>query len=80
MTTMTEPATRTRDVPGAKLAYDVRSGGSGDAPVLLMIGSPMGAAGFGTLAGWCRARTVLSRSTDGSGPRSERPRRRPEPL
>lgn len=60
MTTMTEPATRTIDVPGAKLTYDVRSGGSGDAPVLLMIGSPMGAGGFGTLAGHFTDRTVVT--------------------
>jgi len=60
MTTMTEPATRTLDVPGAKLTYDVRSGGSGDAPVLLMIGSPMGAAGFGTLSQHFTDRTVVT--------------------
>lgn len=60
MTTMTEPATRTLDVPGAKLTYDVRRGGSGDAPVLLMIGSPMGAAGFGTLSGHFTDRTVVT--------------------
>jgi pimeloyl-ACP methyl ester carboxylesterase len=59
MTTMTEPVTRTLDVPGATLTYDVRSG-SGDAPVLLMIGSPMGAAGFVTLAGHFTDRTVVT--------------------
>ena len=46
MTTMTEPTTRTLDVPGAVLTYDVRTNDSSTAPVLLMIGSPMGAAGF----------------------------------
>ncbi len=60
MTTMTEPTTRTLDVPGAVLTYDVRRGGSGDAPVLFLIGSPMGAAGFGTLAGHFSDRTVMT--------------------
>ena len=60
MKTMAEPVTRTLDVPGATLAYDVRSGGPGDAPVLLMIGSPMGAAGFGSLAGHFADRTVVT--------------------
>jgi len=58
--TMAEPVTRTLDVPGATLTYDVRSGGSGDAPVLLMIGSPMGAGGFVTLSGHFTDRTVVT--------------------
>src|SRR6476661_5652543 len=57
---MTEPTTRTLDVPGAVLTYDVRPPGSGAEPVLLMIGSPMGAAGFGTLAGYFADRTVVT--------------------
>ncbi len=57
---MTEVGTHTLDVPGATLAYDVRPSDVNDAPFLLMIGSPMGAAGFGTLAGWFRDRTVVS--------------------
>ena len=57
---MTEATTRTLEVPGATLAYDVRGGGSGDAPVLFMIGSPMGAAGFGTLAGHFTDRRVMT--------------------
>ncbi len=59
--TLTEAttATRTLDVPGATLAYDVRRGGSEDEPVLLLIGSPMGAAGFGTLMGYVPARTIV---------------------
>ena len=48
---MTEPKTDTLEVPGAVLTYDVRSNGSSTEPVLLMIASPMGAAGFGTLVG-----------------------------
>ena len=44
MTTMTEQMTNTLEAPGAVLTYDVR-GADSDAitPVLLMIGSPMGA-------------------------------------
>lgn len=57
---MTEPKTHTLDVPGAVLYYDVRSNDSGTAPVLLLIGSPMGAAGFGTLAGHFADRTVVT--------------------
>jgi pimeloyl-ACP methyl ester carboxylesterase len=57
---MTEPTTHTLDVPGALLTYDVRSNSSSTAPVLLMIGSPMGAAGFGTLAGHFSDRTVVT--------------------
>ena len=59
MTTMTEPATHTLDVPGAVLTYDIRPGDS-PAPVLLLIGSPMGASGFGTLASHFPDRTVLT--------------------
>ena len=45
MTTMTEPTTRTLDAPGATLTYDIRpaEAGASPAPVLLLIGSPMGA-------------------------------------
>jgi pimeloyl-ACP methyl ester carboxylesterase len=59
MTTMTDPTTHTLNVPGATLTYDVRRSDS-PAPVLLMIGSPMGAAGFGTLAGHFTDRTVVT--------------------
>ena len=60
MTTMTEPTTRTLDVPGATLTYDVRKADSATAPVLFIIGSPMGASGFGTLAGHFTNRTVVT--------------------
>ncbi|RJK98288.1 alpha/beta fold hydrolase [Vallicoccus soli] len=56
---MTEPTTRTLEVPGAVLAYDVREG-TGDEPPLLLVGSPMGAAGFATLAGHFPHRTVVT--------------------
>lgn len=58
--TMTETATRTLDVPGATLTYDLRQGGAPGDPVLFLIGSPMGASGFGTLAGHFPDRTVLT--------------------
>src|SRR5918995_419089 len=57
---MTEPTTHTLDVPGAVLTYDVRANDSSAEPVLLMIGSPMGAAGFGTLASYFSDRTVVT--------------------
>lgn len=52
--------TRTLDVPGATITYDVRPTDAGSAPALLLIGSPMGAAGFGTLAGHFADRTVVT--------------------
>lgn len=61
MTTMTEPTTRTLDVPGAVLTYDIREGDGGSAkPALVLIGSPMGAGGFRTLASHFTDRTVVT--------------------
>jgi pimeloyl-ACP methyl ester carboxylesterase len=57
---MTEPTTQTLDVPGAVLTYDVRRNGSSTQPALVMIGSPMGAAGFNTLASHFTDRTVVT--------------------
>jgi pimeloyl-ACP methyl ester carboxylesterase len=57
---MSEMTTDTLEVPGALLTYDVRSNDSGTAPVLFIIGSPMGASGFGTLAGHFTDRTVVT--------------------
>ena len=59
MTTMTQPTTSTLDAPGATLTYDVRTGDSAE-PVLFLIGSPMGAGGFGTLASHFGDRTVVT--------------------
>lgn len=59
MTTMTGPTTHTLDAPGATLTYDIRHG-SGASPVLLMIGCPMGAGGFATLAGHFTDRIVVT--------------------
>jgi pimeloyl-ACP methyl ester carboxylesterase len=68
---MTEPKTGTLRVPGAELHYDVRSAGSSAHPVLLIIGSPMVAAGFVTLAGHFTDRTVVTYDPRGAG-RSQR--------
>jgi pimeloyl-ACP methyl ester carboxylesterase len=57
---MTEPETHTLDVPGVVLHYDVRRNDTSPHPVLLLVGSPMGATGFGTLAGHFTDRTVLT--------------------
>jgi pimeloyl-ACP methyl ester carboxylesterase len=57
---MTEPTTHTLEVPGAMLTYDVRRNESSTEPILLMIGSPMGAAGFGVLSGHFADRTVVT--------------------
>ncbi|MEV8373913.1 alpha/beta hydrolase [Kribbella sp. NPDC056861] len=56
---MPEPVTHTLAVPGADLTYDVR-GDLQDRPVLLMIGSPMGASGFPTLAAQFEDRPVVT--------------------
>jgi pimeloyl-ACP methyl ester carboxylesterase len=73
---VTAPQTSTLEVPGAVLAYDVRPGdGSSAEPPLLLVGSPMAASGFATLAGHFPDRTVVtydprgaerSRRTDGA--------------
>jgi pimeloyl-ACP methyl ester carboxylesterase len=67
--------TSTLDAPGAVITYDVR-GTIGDGTPLFMIGSPMDAVGFGTLAGHFTDRPVItydprgtarSTRTDGHG-------------
>ncbi|HEY7274893.1 MAG TPA: alpha/beta hydrolase [Trebonia sp.] len=63
---MTQPETHTLDAPGAVLHYDVRSNNASARPVLLLIGSPMGATGFGTLAGHFTDRTVVTYDPRGS--------------
>ncbi len=57
---MSEPITSTLDVPGAVLTYDIRPNDASTKPVLVLIGSPMGASGFGTLAGHFTDRTVVT--------------------
>jgi pimeloyl-ACP methyl ester carboxylesterase len=65
---MTEPKTQTLDLPGATLTYDVREAESESTePVLLLIGSPMDATGFTTLAGHFPDRTVVTYDPRGVG-------------
>jgi pimeloyl-ACP methyl ester carboxylesterase len=58
--TATEKTTRTVDVPGAVITFDIRPNPTTTEPVLLLIGSPMGASGFGTLASHFTDRTVVT--------------------
>jgi pimeloyl-ACP methyl ester carboxylesterase len=60
MTTLTEPTTKTLEAPGVVLTYDVRPVPSSPYPALMLIGSPMGAGGFGTLASYFTDRTVIT--------------------
>ena len=65
---MTEPKTQTLDVPGATVTYDIREAEpESTEPVLLMIGSPMDANGFTTLAGHFPDRTVVTYDPRGVG-------------
>ena len=57
----------TLEVPGAVLRYDVRTAPETTEPVLLMVGSPMGAEGFATLAGHFPDRTVVTYDPRGVG-------------
>jgi pimeloyl-ACP methyl ester carboxylesterase len=72
---VTDARTQTLDVPGAVLTYDIRTNESSTEPTLFLIASPMGASGFGTLAGHFADRTVVTydprgveRSRTESGP------------
>ncbi|WP_405791498.1 alpha/beta hydrolase [Streptomyces sp. NBC_00029] len=69
---MTETVTRTLESDGATLAYDVRAADAGVAggvrpTPLFLIGSPMDASGFGTLASHFTDRTVLTYDPRGAG-------------
>ncbi|MFS8479564.1 MAG: hypothetical protein FWJ93_11520 [Micromonosporaceae bacterium] len=57
---MTEAKTYTLDVPGAVLHYYVREVEASTDPILLMIGSPMDASGFTSLAQRFQDRTVVT--------------------
>jgi pimeloyl-ACP methyl ester carboxylesterase len=59
-TTTAEPTTRSFDAPGATITYDVRENDAATHPPLVIIGSPMGASGFVTLAGHFADRTVVT--------------------
>jgi pimeloyl-ACP methyl ester carboxylesterase len=52
--------THTLDVPGATLTYDLERNDASSEPILLLIGSPMGAGGFATLAGHFPERSVAT--------------------
>lgn len=63
---MTEPRTHTLEVPGATLTYDVRRSDPSGERILLLIGSPLGAAGFTTLSRHFMDRTVVTYDPPGS--------------
>jgi pimeloyl-ACP methyl ester carboxylesterase len=58
--TTTQPTTHTLAVPGATLTYDIRRNDASKQPFLLLIGQPMGAAGFVSLANRFSDRTVVT--------------------
>jgi pimeloyl-ACP methyl ester carboxylesterase len=64
--TATAPTTTTLAVRGARLAYDVRRNDQSSEPILFLIGSPMAAAGFPTLASHFTDRTVVTYDPRGS--------------
>jgi pimeloyl-ACP methyl ester carboxylesterase len=68
---MTEPQTRTIDVPGVRLTYDIRPAAETTEPALVMLGSPMDATGFAELASHFTDRTVVTYDPRGTG-RSEK--------
>ncbi|WP_315093586.1 alpha/beta hydrolase [uncultured Cellulomonas sp.] len=81
--------TETLDVPGATLVYDVRGPlpTADGTPPLLLIGQPMDASGFGTLASFFPDRTVvtydprgLGRSTRTDGETTNTPQQQAEDL
>ncbi len=58
---MTDPRTLTLELPGAKLRYDIRDAElESTEPTLLMIGYPMAASGFNSLAAHFGDRTVAT--------------------
>src|SRR5690348_4257643 len=58
--TGSEIQTHTLEVPGAVLSYDVRPAPEGGARTLFLVGSPMGAAGFASLAARFTDRSVVT--------------------
>ena len=61
---------RTLEVPGATLTYDVRRSEETTEPPLVLIGSPMGAGGFPSLAAHFPDRTLVSYDPRNNGERS----------
>ena len=64
--TMTEATTRTLEVPGATLTYDVRPNESSTKLPLFSLGGPMGAGGFGSLASYFNDRAIITYDPRGS--------------
>jgi pimeloyl-ACP methyl ester carboxylesterase len=64
--TQTAPVTKTLEREGATIAYDVRENAASTQAPLMIIGSPMSAAGFGTLLGHFPERTVVTYDPRGS--------------
>ena len=65
-TTTPQMTTHTLDVPGAALTYDVRPNDTSTEPILVLIGFPMAAAGFGSLSKHFTDRTVVTYDPRGS--------------
>jgi pimeloyl-ACP methyl ester carboxylesterase len=65
-TTTTQPTTKILDVPGATLTYDVRRNDASTERPLFLIGFPMAAGGFPTLASHFTDRTVITYDPRGS--------------
>lgn len=65
-TTTTQMTTHTLDAPGATLTYDIRHNEASSEPILVLIGFPMAAAGFGTLSKHFTDRTVVTYDPRGS--------------
>jgi pimeloyl-ACP methyl ester carboxylesterase len=59
-TTLAEPITKTLEAPGATIAYDVRRNEASTEPPLFLLGSPMAASGFVTLASHFPERTIIT--------------------
>jgi pimeloyl-ACP methyl ester carboxylesterase len=66
VTTTTAVETRTLEVPGATLTYDIRRNPSTTEPPLMLVGSPMAASGFGALASFFPDRTIVTYDPRGS--------------
>jgi pimeloyl-ACP methyl ester carboxylesterase len=69
-TELMEKSTHTLAVAGATLTYDVRPGSRSGEPPLVLIGSPMGAGGFPSLAAHFPDRTVVTYDPRNNGERS----------
>lgn len=64
---MTTPTTHTITTDGAEIAYDVREVADSPHRTLVIVGSPMDASGFTTLAGHFADRTVVTLDPRGTG-------------